>query len=116
MIGEPQVASLHLPARHGPPLARDGKPSAGADVAVGVDYLIERAGGAEAVLREAAMRLPRVFRQANMLELTEAIEMALVDLAPDALEQLGDGCYRSLRAAATELARRASARLGAQAV
>ena len=108
MLGQPHAATLRFPPAAPEPATATARSPAEA-AAVGVDYLIEQAGGREAVVREAARRLPRVFRHANMLELTEAIAIALVELAPVAFAQLGDAGPRSLQAAAQQLARAASA-------
>jgi hypothetical protein len=77
--------------------------------AVGVDYLVGEAGGEDVVLRDAYSRLPRVLRDANMLELTEAIQMALLDRAHGAFAQLGANGPRALHEAAAQLARTAVA-------
>jgi hypothetical protein len=71
--------------------------------AVGVAYLIEAAGGEDAVIRAAARRLSRVFGQANALEAAEAIEMVLFESAPEALAQLGDSASRTAQEAARQL-------------
>jgi hypothetical protein len=108
MFGQPDAATLRFSPAAPEATTAVARPPAEA-AAVGVDYLIEQAGGREAVVRDAARRLPRVFRQANMLELTEAIAITLVELAPVALAQLGDAGPRSLHEAAQQLARAASA-------
>lgn len=98
-LGHPRPA----PAEPQPRVGR----SAPERATVGVDYLIEQAGGEELVLREAYRRLPRVVRQSNMLELTEAITMALLERSDAAFAQLGDHGPRALQEAASLLARAA---------
>ena len=112
MLGELSSASFRFTPSDAPtPAERGNRPRTEAS-AVGVDYLIAQAGGADAVLRAASRRLPRVLRQANMLELTDTIKMVLVEFAPEAFEQLADGRGRSLDEAAARLARRAAAPRG----
>jgi hypothetical protein len=72
---------------------------------VGVDFLIEAAGGEAAVVRAAARRLPRLFRDATPLEATEALALTLVDRAPEAVAQLGAAASDAISEAATTLYR-----------
>jgi hypothetical protein len=75
--------------------------------AVGVDFLLEAAGGEAAVVRAAAGRLPRLFRDATPLEATEALALTLVDRAPEAVAQLGVAASDAISEAARTLYRNA---------
>ena len=109
MWADSHAASLGLPGpvpvETPPPVSRPAPERA----TVGVDYLIEQAGGEELVLREASRRLPRVVRDANLLELTEAIQMALLERAGAAFAQLGEAGPRALGEAASRIAHAAVA-------
>jgi hypothetical protein len=109
MQAEPHAAYLGLPRpASSEPRQRAGR-SAAERPAVGVDYLVDQAGGQEAVLREGYRRLRTVVRHANMLELTEAMSMALLARAEDAYAQLGEHGPRALHEASLLLARAALA-------
>lgn len=97
------------PSESLPEIAAPERPPA----AVGVEFLIEAAGGEAAVVRAAGRHLRRPFRDANPLEATEALGLTLVERAPGAVAQLGGGAGEAINQAAGTLYRNTlSRRLG----
>jgi hypothetical protein len=78
---------------------------------VGIEYLIEAAGGEQALIRAAARRLPRgrVFSNATPIEASEALAITLVERAPQAIAQLGDSAWEVAHEAARLVAKAAGA-------
>jgi hypothetical protein len=108
-----RALSPSFPWRPRPKATHTPSQAAAADsarAAVGVDFLIEAAGGEEAVVRAAATRLRRMFREVTPLEGTEALAITLVDRAPEAIAQLGAAAGETISAAARKLHRYVSTR------
>lgn len=76
---------------------------------IGLEYLIEAAGGEQAVVRAAAQRHSRPFRQANPVEVSEILALTLADRAPQAVRQLGNDAWATLQEAARQLALKVAA-------
>jgi hypothetical protein len=92
-----------------PPPSRSEAPRAAGrettPVPVGVEFVIDAAGGESAVVRAASRYLSRLFRDATPLEATEALVFTLVERAPEAIAQLGPAASDAVNQAAAALYR-----------